>query len=163
LDRDNTKQDDKTERDWLWRIYNAKIEEEKQIALAGKLDHKIYMEPLDFRGVVMIWQLNDIVEHLVELIIAQLMKRRNRKMRKDVKIVGIEANVEIGSVPTPVTADMEMDDKKLVMNELGKTCRFQLKARLFWKIKELKKWIKNPGCFDGYTKETDSGQLRMLA
>jgi hypothetical protein len=119
LDRDNTKQDDKTERDWLWRIYNAKIEEEKQIALAGKLDHKIYMEPLDFRGVVMIWQLNDIVEHLVELIIAQLMKRRNRKMRIDVKIVGIEANVEIGSVTMLVTPNMEMDDEKLVMNELG--------------------------------------------
>jgi hypothetical protein len=116
LDRDNTKQDDKTERDWLWRIYNAKIEEEKQIALAGKLDHKIYMEPLDFRGVVMIWQLNDIVEHLVELIIAQLMKRRNRKMRKDVKIVGIEANVEIGSVTMLVTPNMEMDDEKLVMS-----------------------------------------------
>jgi hypothetical protein len=84
-------------------------------------------------------------------------------MHKGLKIVEEEATMEVGSETMPVTADMEMDDKKLVMNELGKTCRFQLKARLFWKIKELKKWIKNPGCFDGYTKETDSGQLRMLA
>jgi hypothetical protein len=62
--------------------------------------------------------------------------------------------VEIGSVPTPVTADMEMDDKKIVMNELGKTCLFELKASLFREIKELKKWIRNPRHFDGYTKET---------
>jgi hypothetical protein len=40
------------------------------------------MEPLDFQGVVMIWQLNDIVEHLVERIV-QLKKRRNKKMLKD--------------------------------------------------------------------------------
>jgi hypothetical protein len=75
-------------------------------------------------------------------------------MHKGLKIVEEEATMEVGSETMPVTADMEMDDKKIVMNELGKTCLFELKASLFREIKELKKWIRNPRHFDGYTKET---------
>jgi hypothetical protein len=69
LDQNNTKRDDETKWDWLGRICIAKIEKEKQVAMASELDDKIHMEPLDFQGVVMIWQLNDIVEHLVERIV----------------------------------------------------------------------------------------------
>jgi hypothetical protein len=37
-----------TKQDWLRRICNAKIEEEKQATMVGELDQEIHMEPLDF-------------------------------------------------------------------------------------------------------------------
>jgi hypothetical protein len=58
---------------------------------------------------------DDIVEHLVEYI-TQLKKHGNRKMRKELKIVGIQANMEIESMTTTARVDIEMDNGKLVMN-----------------------------------------------
>jgi hypothetical protein len=66
LDRNDTKRDDETKRDWLRRICDTKIKEEKEPLDAHQVDYKVHMEPLQFEGTIHIWQRDEIVEHLVE-------------------------------------------------------------------------------------------------
>lgn len=143
-----------------------RLKEEKEAFEAHQVDYKVHMEPLQFEGTIHIWQHDDIVEHLVEHL-AQQRKRRNRKQREQVQVNEILQDMESTGGTEALAVEsvqgMESNDENFVLAKIGKNDKYKLPARLFSEIKQLKKYVPNSRRFDGYTKETDAGRLRMLA
>jgi hypothetical protein len=88
-------------------------------------------------------------------------------MREKAEVNGVVADMETDGGTEVATVEsvqeMETNDENLVMAEIGEIDKYKLLARLFTEIKHLKKYVPNSRRFDGYTKQTDVGRLRMLA
>jgi len=124
------------------------------------------VETLIFYGVSMTWEVEDIVEHLVEKI-DQKRKRNNRKIREnheneEVQQVNPVNETVSDVVVVPVREDVESEDERIVMEELNENVH-TVRSRLFSEIKHLIKFVLQKRRFDGYTSKTDKERLYMVA
>lgn len=157
----SSKNDGETKREWLRRICGRKMEEEKVATEEGRHDPRLHMEVLNFGSTTLSWQLNEIVEHLVERL-DQMRKQRNRKLNREegeqMEILEVEStnkNLEI--------TENDKGDEEIVMEEMGEIDCHSMKQKLTGEIKYLKRFVENPKQFAGYTLMSDEEKIHLLA